>query len=331
MKVVLATPNFHQPRGNTVTVQRIANGLENLGVKTQIVSITDDQSSPSLPEADIVHGFHAYRFFTFMQQLDQKPTDYIITMTGTDLNHNLYDEKTRKDVIACLRNANAIHVFNHEGKEMVESEIPEVKNKLYVIPQGTSEFPVMDPRFKKQENTFLFVLPAGVRKIKNIPSAIEGLSHLHKKFNHIRLWLVGPIIEEAEGTIVKQLVEENKDWVKYVGEMPHEEMGTFYEQADCILNTSFSEGQPSAILEAMGYGVPVLVSNNHGNTSIVLNRETGFIYSSQSELLDYAEQIVNNVELRKEIGQTAKKYIGEYHSSKAEAENLLTIYNSILM
>ncbi|WP_198671265.1 MULTISPECIES: glycosyltransferase family 4 protein [Paraliobacillus] len=330
MKVLLATPNFHQPRGNTITVQRIADGLEKNGITTEIISTTEKPQKYSLPEADIVHGFHAYRFYTFMQQLDTKPKAYMITITGTDLNHNLYDEDTRQDVITCLREAKAIHVFNEEGKKTIEKEIPDVKDKLFMIPQGTSEFISTSFPHKKPDGSFLFVLPAGIRKIKDVPAAIKMLQLLREKDNQIRLWLVGPILEESEGNKVKRLVEENKEWVSYLGQVPHDQMGTIYEEADCILNTSISEGQSSAILEAMGYGLPVLVANNEGNASIIMNEETGFIYDSQNQFLDYAEKIMNNVTLRQAIGHQAMNYISSHHSGNDEIKSLLAIYETRL-
>lgn len=91
MKVLLASPNFHQARGNTVTVQRIADGLNKLGIETKIINITDDRELTCLPKADIVHGFNAYRFGEFIKGLGKRPERYVVTMTGTDLNIDLYD------------------------------------------------------------------------------------------------------------------------------------------------------------------------------------------------------------------------------------------------
>ncbi|MCT2536003.1 glycosyltransferase family 4 protein [Aquibacillus koreensis] len=330
MKIVLATPNFHQPRGNTITVQRMADGLEKIGVHTQIISITEDNDITTLPESDLVHGFHAYRFYTFMQELTVKPKDYIVTITGTDLNHNLYDKDTRKDVIACLQGARAIHVFHEEAKQMISTEVPEVTDKLQVLAQGASTFPPMGIIQQKEPGTFLFALPAGVRRIKNIPFAIDTLRTLYEQDSSIRLWLIGPILEDAEGNDVKALVEENKEWVTYIGKVPHEEMGAVYHQADCILNTSFSEGQSSAILEAMANEVPVLVANNEGNASIVQHEKTGFLYEDASKFLDYAKQIINDISLREELVANAKHYIEENHSSEHEATFLLQLYESVL-
>ncbi|MBT2689560.1 glycosyltransferase family 4 protein [Bacillus sp. ISL-47] len=331
MKVLLASPNFHQARGNTVTVQRISDGLKKLGIETEIINVKEGRKPSKMPQADIVHGFHAYRFGQFIDKLDTKPESYLVTMTGTDLNVDLFDKMKRSDVIRTLSEAKAIHVFDKEAKQILSSEIYGIQTKITVIPQGTVEFPETAPAFKKEQGTFLFVLPAGIRKVKNIPFAIEQLKHIYKNHKNIRLWLAGPIIEEDEGHMVKELAEKHKEWVRYLGQIPHEFMGEVYKQADAVLNTSHSEGQPAAILEAMQYSLPVLAFNNLGNRNIITHRNSGLIYTNPVEFLDYAEKLVNNNEMRIKIGRAAKFYVECNHSSECEAKTLQKIYESILV
>ncbi|MBD8070820.1 glycosyltransferase family 4 protein [Bacillus sp. PS06] len=330
MKVVLATPNFHQPRGNTVTVQRIADSLEAKGIQTEIVSMTEDSSVTALPEADLIHGFHAYKFYTFKEKLTQKIDSYIVSITGTDLNHDLFNKDRRDDVIRSLTEAKAIHVFNEKAKQILCHEVPGIEDKIFIIAQGTTEFPTVEINVKKEPGTLLFLLPAGIRVVKNIPFAIHMLKNIYQQNPSIRLWIIGPIIEEVEGKLVQELVEENKEWVQYVGPFPHSSMGAIYSQGDIALNTSHSEGQPAAILEAMEHQLPVLVSNNQGNLSIVTHEETGLVYSNESEFLDFAERLVNNNELRAKIGKRAKDYIMNHHSGTYEVDAFIDIYKNVL-
>ncbi|MGD7022342.1 glycosyltransferase [Rossellomorea vietnamensis] len=330
MKVVLASPDFHQQRGNTVTVQRIANGLGNAGVETEIVSITKEPEISSFPEAELIHGFHAYKFFTFKKKLSENHIPFVITMTGTDINHDLYDSQKRETVLTCLMEAAAITVFDKNAKETLLKEIEGIEAKIHVIHQGTSSLNASNIFIPKEENTFLFVLPAGIRKVKNIPFAIHALKKLHSTYPHIRLLLVGPIIEHDEGERVEELVRENQEWISYIGQLPHREMGAVYEHADVVLNTSHSEGQPAAILEAMERGLPVIASNNSGNRNIVTHGKTGLVYTNEIEFLDYAEDLLNNNEMRKEFGSSAKSFILQYHSREYETQTLLSIYKQVL-
>ncbi len=329
MKIVLATPNYHQQRGNTVTVRRISKALQKLNIETDIVSITEEKPPKDFPAADLIHGFHAYRFYQYYKQMDEKPETYVITVTGTDLSHYLYEESTRTDTIASLTGARAVHVFNEEAKITLLEEVPDIAGKVHVIPQGTDEFPVSGDNYEKEPGTTLFVLPAGIRKVKNVPAAINMMKKLYTEYPTTRLALVGPVLEEEEGNEVEQLVAKNNHWVSYPGQIDHEKMGSIYQAADVLLNTSIAEGQPSAILEAMAAGLPVLVSDNQGNRSIVIDGENGFVYHDENEFLAYAEKIMNNYNLRQSIGHAASRYISEHHSSQQEAKKLLGIYKQL--
>lgn len=330
MKIVLAAPNYPQPRGNTVTVRRIAANLEKLGVQTEIVSATGENRARSLPQADLVHGFHAYYFHQFMQQLENPPDVYIITMTGTDLNVDLFDPEKRAGVLEALAGAKAIHVFDEAAKGILLKEAPQFADKVFPIRQGASGFSPDAPPLSKEPGTFLFVLPAGIRRVKNIPSAISALAKLHRKFPQLRLWLVGPVLEEAEADAVLGLVQKHAGWLRYIGELPHAHMGAVYGNADVVLNTSLSEGQPAAILEAMGHGLPVLVSNVPGNSGMVENGKTGYLYNDEGEFLEYAAELINNGEARQRIGRQAKQYAADQHSAIREAEALREIYGRAL-
>ncbi|MCD8508903.1 MAG: glycosyltransferase [Bacillus sp. (in: Bacteria)] len=95
------------------------------------------------------------------------------------------------------------------------------------------------------------------------------------------------------------------------------------------MNTSISEGQSSAILESMSLGIPVLVSNNEGNRSIVSHGITGFIYGGEEEFLTYAQQLITDNYRRIDIGAAGKRYIAAKHCWKREIETLLQVYNNI--
>ncbi|MGM8365726.1 glycosyltransferase [Virgibacillus sp. W0181] len=334
MKVKLVVPFFDQQRGNMVTGNRILGALRNYGIQTDIINATkDDEPFVNMDEngaADLFHGFHAYQFYNFMKKVSYPIKPYLITMTGTDLNKDLFNEKKRDKVIETLKGAEAIHVFEEQGKSTVVREVPEVADKLFVIPQGVTAFPKIESPHMKENGTFLFILPAGLRKIKNITSAIFMLEILREKHHHIRLWLVGPIIEKDEGEVIKELVEKHSDWIKYVGQIPHKEMGALFRQGDVVLNTSISEGQPSAILEAMAEGTPTLVSDNNGNRSIIMNEENGFVYRDEEEFIMYAQRLVEDLALKKSIGERGKAYVNKHHSLDQEIQSFITIYKQIV-
>ncbi|OEF99570.1 hypothetical protein BHF71_08460 [Vulcanibacillus modesticaldus] len=331
MKVALVTPFFHQQRGNTVTVKRIASGLSHLGVSPKIYSLTNENTYPSIENVDLVHGFNAFYFYRFWRRKGINRSPYIVTLTGTDLNHALFDEDKRSYIIYSLEKAKAIHVFNQEARKVLVQEVPSVTNKIFVIPQGVTFFSnIYNEKFQKEKDTCLFLLPAGIRKVKNISSAITMLGKLHDSYPNIRLWLVGPIIEDDEGKKIFNLVDKNSHWIRYLGQIDHEKMGEVYSQADIVLNTSLSEGQSSALLEAMSFGIPVIAANNLGNRSIVFQGKNGYIYNNESDFIKYALKLMKHCRMRQMLGETGKRFVLDNHSASTEAVRLLSIYNQVL-
>jgi glycosyltransferase involved in cell wall biosynthesis len=330
MKVIMVTPQYHQPRGNTVTVERISGGLHRLGIATDIVSVTEEEHFPRLPAGDLVHGFNAYHFSRYWLQRGSRSLPYMITLTGTDLNQYLLDAQTKKTIVQSLNDAKAVHVFNTKARDLLWREVQGLQNKTFVIPQGIFAFLPDQGNMEKEVGSFLFVLPAGIRKVKNILSAISMLKALYEQEHKIRLWIVGPVIEEAEGNKVQELVLQNAGWIRYLGQLPHTEMSEIYQCADVVLNTSLSEGQSSAILEAMAMGIPVLVSDIAGNRDIVSHGKTGYLYRDEYEFSQYVRCLMENVELREKMGSIGKEYVKNHHSVEKEIQALSTLYRQIL-
>lgn len=92
--------------------------------------------------------------------------------------------------------------------------------------------------------------------------------------------------------------------------------------------TSLSEGLSITILESMGHGIPVVVTNVGGNPEVVVDGETGYLVPP-GNIPSFVEKVVHllkHPELRFHMGQAgcrkvknqfricdvAKKYLGVY-------------------
>lgn len=80
-----------------------------------------------------------------------------------------------------------------------------------------------------------------------------------------------------------------------------------------LCTTSYREGFPRIILEAMALGKPVLASNVIGNKSAVVDGVTGYLFelSQPEKTADLIIRTVDNVKLLREMGQNARKHCVE--------------------
>jgi len=78
--------------------------------------------------------------------------------------------------------------------------------------------------------------------------------------------------------------------VEFLGAIPHEELGAYYDAADLVVLTSLSEGIPLTLMEAMARGALVLAPAITGIPELVADGETGFLYRPGS-LEDFASRV----------------------------------------
>ena len=72
--------------------------------------------------------------------------------------------------------------------------------------------------------------------------------------------------------------EELGKHVEFTGHIGN--ISSYLERADIYVSSSYSEGMPVSLLEAMAWQLPVVASNIPGNTSVVQDQVTGFLYES---------------------------------------------------
>ena len=68
------------------------------------------------------------------------------------------------------------------------------------------------------------------------------------------------------------------------------EIRRILDKSSCFLLTSFEEGTPTAILEAMVRGLPIVTSDAGGIQNIIKNNENGFVLNRFS-VEDYSEKL----------------------------------------
>ncbi|QKS71287.1 glycosyltransferase family 4 protein [Paenalkalicoccus suaedae] len=323
-KVLLAAPHFDEQRGNKITVERIQECLVEKGYDITILSSTSTNVDSYPKDVDIIHGFHATKFRAFLKRhKNSELTPFILSMTGTDINQDFYDDVLKVEMLNLCEKALAIHVFESAAKEKLVQERPHLDKKIFVIPQSIRPFKSVKSPFSKPSNK-LIVLPAGIRPVKNVLQAVNALKLVAKEQN-VCLWLVGPILDQSEGERVLEAIKD-EPWVHYKGSVSYHEMGAILKDADLVLNTSLHEGQSSAVLEAMMSRTPVIVSANDGNKSIVKDKETGLIYQSEQDLRESVVQLLNDTKTYELLAENALKYVKNVHDPDQECKMLSDMY-----
>lgn len=95
---------------------------------------------------------------------------------------------------------------------------------------------------------------------------------------------------------------------------------------------SHKEGLPFSLLEKMAMELPVVVSNIPELTNIVIHNTNGFVFE-KGNAIDLAEKLdtlLFDEQLRKTLGEEARKTVVENYSKEKEIQELSKIYDSII-
>jgi len=340
MILALVTPYyFPSVRGNSITVQRIESGLRDHGVDVKVFSLDRQERGAvllALAEArpDLIHGFHATVSGPLITEAARRlDIPSAITVTGTDVNEDLFDAGRSPLIRDVLGAVEAVVVFHETIGEKIRRALPAVSPKIRVIGQAVlCDGSRYDLRGAAgiHPGDFVFFQPAGVRRVKNIPAVIPWLAELQGRHPDLRYVLAGPVIEPEEAARVKELLRAHA-WATYLGALEHERICAGLSAAQVVINSSLSEGGMSnAVLEAMSKGVPVLASDIEGNRSVITDGEDGFLFASAGEFLAKADRLLDDPALRAVMGNRARMKIAAHFRLEGEIDRYLALYRSLV-
>jgi len=341
MKIAILTPRYlPQINGNTTTVERLVIGLKNKKILTKVIDLSTIKNNKKILKIikkfypDIILGIHAFKSGVIALEISRKlKKPLVMIVSGTDANHDLLNKERRKKIVNVLTNSQKIIVFHKSIKFKVIQNLPSSKNRIRIIKQSVRlERKKFDLRkkLKLSKNDFVFLLPAGIRKIKYQNFCIDGFKRIHSKYNNVKVVIAGPVLEKDFAHSFFNKIK-NLKWIYYLDKIPHDSMFYAMKSADVVMNTSISEGGMSnGVLEAMYVGKPVLASNIGGNSSIIKNNFNGLLFNSKRDFFKKAEQLIKDKKLRDRLGKKSKEILRKNFSFKEEIRKYVKVYEGIL-
>ena len=164
---------------------------------------------------------------------------------------------------------------------------------------------------------------------KNQRILIEILPDLKKISPQIKLILVGG--GEEEGNLKKSAIKKGvKNDVIFLGQ--RSDVNQILKAFDIFVFPSLTEGLPLVVIEAMATGLPIVASHVGGIPELVVNGETGFLVSptSKEEIKEAIIKLLNNPELRKEMGQIARKRFETHFSLPQMVQKYIEVYEEVV-
>lgn len=147
---------------------------------------------------------------------------------------------------------------------------------------------------------------------KNQTFLIEVINNLKKRYPTIVLNLVGAFGIQYDN-LVDQVKKLNLDQ-HIIFHGYRNDVGEMMMNSDIVVSSSKREGLPMNVMEAMSFGLPLVVSDCRGNSDLIVDNENGYVSKLDvQEFSDKISKMIENYPARVKMGNLNKELSKKYH------------------
>lgn len=268
---------------------------------------------PKIKTVYTAHGFHFYRgapkykwiVFYIIEKIMSIITDVLITMNKED-----YYISKKKLYANKKYNVNGVGVDIYKYLNSKVDSL-DIRKELDLT-----------------EEDIVITVIAELSNRKNQIQAIKSIEALSRKYNNIKLLLVGNgnQREALEEYIDKQNLGNSVKILGYRSDVP-----SILAITDIVGLFSYHEGLPRNLMEAMAVKKPIVCTDIRGNNDLVENGKNGFLVNINDieNTIEAIEKLYIHEELRISMGKSGFEKIQEY-STENILQQMKSIFNEIL-
>lgn len=220
------------------------------------------------------------------------------------------------------------------------ARVPTVSHKMETIPNGIEIAPA-PPRDKARaalasrhglDPGAVWIGAVGrLAREKDLPLLFRAVTELQNRIadRNVQVLIVGDGPERHD--LVQRVAELGLcETVIFAGHV--DAVADVYAALDILALTSVTEGTPMAVLEAMGYGVPVVASAVGGVPDIIEDGTTGLLFSAgdAEQCHDRLRALIASPDVRRRLGDCARQQVLSRFGAARWAQRHAALYQRLL-
>lgn len=232
----------------------------------------------------------------------------------------------KKLVEKCFDKCQYLVVLSEEWKEkiaIVKTDTPTVVIENYSV--------IHKDCLRKKTNEIKQILFLGfLTELKGCFDIPEIIEKVIQQCDKIKVILAGSGEDEKIQEVLKK--KKLEKYFVFPGWVKKEEKEELLKTSNLFLLPSYTEAMPMSILEAMGYGLPIIASNVGGIPQLVEDGENGFMVKPgnidgfSAAIL----KIIQNDNLSYEMGKNSLEKADEKYSLEAHIQKIKILYETVL-
>ncbi len=244
------------------------------------------------------------------------PARLHITLHGSEILRLAIRPLTRWSARRLFARADRISAVSRYAERLLVDLFPNTANKVVLTPGALrANFVHMAPPVPKPaEERIIILTVARIHPRKGQLRVLKALKALPSPIRaRIEYWLVGAHGKENYEPALRAMASDAGFPVKFLGDVPDEQLGSLYSQADIFAMTSMPhklsvEGFGLVYLEAGAHGLPVVAHSIGGVPEAVLDGETGLLVPPENPgaLTAAFARLINDPELRHRLGDAGR-------------------------
>jgi glycosyltransferase involved in cell wall biosynthesis len=292
---------------------------------------------------DVVHAHSVFSYCTSAGSFYARKygVPYIVAPEGTLDWYPLKKSAFRKRIYLALierrllQGAAALDfksAFEQKSADILGLPAPWV-----VIPIGVSQTEIVSTElvtaFRKKyrlDGRFTFLSLSRLDPIKGLELVIEALAKLRDQ-NHFRLLIAGSGDKAYEKTL-RALVDARglQSVVDFVGLLQGQDKEAALASADAFVLSSYHENFGVAVAEALQAGLPVLVSDRVGLSSLVYQSGSGLVTEcSPDQIASGLLRMSEDEALRRKMGENGRQVAKQQLDWNTIAKQIIAVYNDV--
>lgn len=256
----------------------------------------------------LLQFFHAFR-----------PRRLVLTFHGSEILKFAGSPLRRWLAGRLIRHAARVSTLTNYTQELLLTYFPEAADKIFLTPGALrTDFVVIPERPMRSKDKIVVLTVGRLHPRKGQLLTLQALQALAPDVRaRLEYWIVGTQTKGGYAEALRNAATEVDFPVKFLGNLPDDELADIYEQADIFAMTSVKHGRSVegfglVYLEAAAHGLPVVAHDVGGVSEAVNDGVTGFLVppNRPGQLAAAFERLIHDEALRHRMGEAGREWAG---------------------
>lgn len=290
-----------------------------------------------------IHEIWHYPVFACYKAAKAKQKPYIITVHGSlepsCLNYKAFKKKIYTALIErkILEEASALHAVTEDEVKSIRDFVD--NKNIYCVPNGLNiealeslpDKNTLEGIYPQIKNKKVILFLGRIHPKKGLDILAEAFGKIIRKQHNACLLIVGPDSDSYRSQIEKILTREDVlDKAVFTGTLTGNLKLAALNRADIFVLPSHSEGFSMSILEAMGCGLPVVITKQCHFPEVEQMQAGKIIDGDANELSEIILELLNNPQLCRKMGKAGQKLVRDKYTWDDVTDKMIGVYEEIL-